>query len=77
MGVFVLYLGCYYSPQILINTFLYGKESGWVKVLRRTGGIVIYISQLTKLFFQGMRETLTISTNLISISGTEKGEISG
>ena len=41
--IFVLNLGWYYSPHILVNTFLHGQERGCSKVnmWRGMGGIVI------------------------------------
>ena len=54
---FVVNLGCYYSPQTLVNMLLHGQ---WGE-----GGI----SQLEGTFYTGMRESLTLSTYSISITG--------
>ena len=43
-GLFVVNLGCYYSPQILVNTFLHGQGREWDKVIWGMGGIVILAS---------------------------------
>ena len=55
---------CQYSHQILVNMFLNSKRMGWDKVIRRG---YLYISQLGETFYQGMQESLTVSTYYISI----------
>ena len=56
-GIFVVNLGCLYSPQILVNTFLHGQGKEWGKFNRDWGYRTI--SQLGETFYYCMREFLS------------------
>ena len=53
-----------YSPQISGNTFLHDQRKDLGKVIGENG----VVSYRTETFYQGMRESLTISTYFISIN---------
>ena len=36
-GILIVNLGCQYSHQILVNTFLHGQGRGWGKVIKGEG----------------------------------------
>ena len=64
--ILFLNLGCWYNPQILVNTVLHGHVRGCGKVIWGKWGYR-NISQLGETFLHGIRESLAISTYSISI----------
>ena len=63
-GIEVINLCCWYRHHLLVNMFLHGQVRGVYWGYH-------YISQLGETFYQGMRESLTISTYSISIVGSQ------